>query len=144
MTTTTISIALSAFAFVWTAISAVLTGLDLVALRRAVQAYSRRRRTRCLVLHDSTDLASRLRERGFAAAAVHGRYPFIGLDVDEAAVLVLVDPTAEQVSEARGRTHAPILVLTRQRIDVPMGGDVLLCNHEVRLVGDLAVVVEGR
>jgi hypothetical protein len=55
-------------------------------------------------------------------------------------IVVLVDPSAELVGEHRGR-EVPTLVLTKRRLDVALGDDLLLANHVVRLLGDLAVVV---
>ena len=55
-------------------------------------------------------------------------------------IVVLVDPSAELVGEHRGR-EVPTLVLTKARLGVDLGDDLLLSNHVVRLLGDLGVVV---
>jgi hypothetical protein len=115
--------------------SAAKSAAEILELRRLLRGWIARRTARIAVIGpDSSavaEIVETLRHEGYLGTtdgAVDG------------GIVVLVDPSAELVGEHRGR-EVPTLVLTKRRLDVALGDDLLLANHVVRLLGDLAVVV---
>ncbi len=128
---------MAAIAIIWNIVSAAKSAAEIAALRVQLAAWLRRRSARIIVLGPDMDaaeaFASVLRSDGYLGATY-------GADVHEEAIVVLVDPTEQMVGMYRGR-GCPTLVLSRRRLDCTLGDDLLLSNHEIRLLGDLGVVV---
>lgn len=125
----------AAIAIAINVISAAKSAAEILELRRLLRGWIARRTARIAVLGPDpsavAELVETLRHEGYLGAvdrAVDG------------AIVVLVDPSAELVGLHRDR-EVPTLVLTKARLDVALGDDLLLANHVVRLLGDLGVVV---
>lgn len=141
ITASFIAILLAGLAGVWKLYE---IGKSLAELRSLLAPMLRRRRAVIAVLGPASDERDRfvasLRGRGFARA----RAETMGLPVEESTILVMWRPDADAVRRAQAHVHThPILVYSTERLDIRLDGETLVSNSTVRLLGDLAVVVEG-